>query len=336
MEPTTVSYQFMALAFIAILNGIMVLTLGMTWVGSRKPYLAVACLAGLLEISRQIPNSLLAIYPDSLYLVTISVALQFIPSLVMFLAISRLSRLAPKARRWFAGIAALALLLCLISLLVNGEPESRLTWVIYYIPLTAITAALVFQAWVSQQTVSAGWVLLVVTGLGLLFLRVYVPFLEESLLFYLFYYIENLLFPLLLAALVVLELETTNHTVKQLLEQREQSSQDLQFIVDSSLDVILITDLVGLLKNWNRRAAGIFGYSDGQTIGKLHIDDLFVDNNWKQKILQGEEFQSKVEDIEGNLYDVGVRFAAVTRKDDEHMIFVIRQLTQESSSLVEA
>lgn len=326
----------MALAFIAILNGIMVLTLGMTWIGTRKPYLAVACFAGLLEISRQIPNSLLAVYPDNPYLVVASVALQFIPTLVMFLAISALGGIAPKARGWIAGLTTLALLLCLISLLVNGEPESNTIWVIYYIPLTLITAALVFQILTSQQTLSAGWVLLVVTGLGLLFLRVYVPFLEESQLFYLLYYIENLLFPLLLAALGVLELEKTNQTVKQLLEQREQSAQDLQFIVDSSLDVILITDPVGLLRNWNRQAANIFGYSGNQTIGKLHIDDLFIDNNWQQKIQQGAEFKSRVENIEGNVYDVGVRFATVSRKGDEHMIFVIRQLFQEAPDLIQS
>jgi PAS domain S-box-containing protein len=324
LDSTALSYQYIAQFFVVVLNGVMLLPLILNWLGKRKAYLLVFVAAGTLEICRQIPNAYLAVYSDSLPLVMASLFLQYVATAVFLAGLYCID--GPLRKREYAAVllpsAGFLLVMALIG--IQGLPGNRALWLMYSIPMSVLSLLLMRQAWQLRQGLSAGKILLVATALALLGLRLAVPFMEVSDLFYLLYYLENLLFPLLLAAVTVLELEDANRRISDMHERRKQSEQELQFIVDNALDVILVTDHVGLLQSWNKPAEAIFGYTAEQIVGKMHIDELFCDASLNNKLDDYAEFSSRIEHLEGGVHEVDVRMRTVVGQRESHMVFVIR------------
>ena len=319
--------QFAAQLFVVGLNGLMLVPLVLGWKHNRKPYLALVCIAGVMEISRQVPNALLVAQESSIGLFVASLSLQFFASVIFLAALFRIHDKIGK-RGWAALVLPSAAFLTVITSMVTaGLPGEQGQWIIASLPMTAVSVLIFVQSWKVRQGMSAGKLFLIASTYALLVLRVYVPFLEESDLFFLLYYLENLLFPLLLASVTVLELEYANQHIARLHAERKQSAQELQFIVDNALDVILMTDEVGLLRNWNKPAEAIFGYSESQTVGTMHIDELFVDKDWRKRLDDYAEFNSRIEHLEGGVHDVHVRMQSVIGKQETNMVFMIRDIS---------
>ncbi|MCI5107110.1 MAG: PAS domain S-box protein [Pseudomonadales bacterium] len=335
MDSTTLSYQYIAQLFVVVLNGVMLLPLVLNWLGKHKPYLMVFVAAGVLEICRQIPNAYLAIYVDDLALVMVSLLLQYTATAVFLVGLYCIG--GPLRKRQYIGVLlpSAGFLLVMASIGIQGLPDNRALWLIYSIPMSLLSLLLMWQAWQLRQGLSAGKILLVATALALLGLRLAVPFMEVSDLFYLLYYLENMLFPLLLAAVTVLELEDANRRISDMHARRKQSEQELQFIVDNALDVILVTDQVGLLQSWNKPAEAIFGYTAEQIVGKMHIDELFCDANLNSKLDDYAEFSSRIEHLEGGVHEVDVRMRTVVGSRESHMVFVIRSRKSSSDNAAE-
>jgi PAS domain S-box-containing protein len=130
----------------------------------------------------------------------------------------------------------------------------------------------------------------------------------------------------MLAAIILFEVEFANRQIKTLLDERTRSEQDLQFIVDNSLDVILITDNVGLLQSWSNKAQSIFGYVPDQAVGKIHMDDLFANNYWGRDIGAAECFSSEMENVDGRRFPVEVRMREVNDAGSKYHVFVVNVL----------
>ncbi len=327
MESSALTIQYSAQFFVIVLNGLMLVPLVLSWLGNRKPYLLLFCLAGMLEIARQVPNALLATQDSTTLLIGLSLFFQFFASVSFLAGLFYVSGKFRKRELAALALPSAAFLVMLVTLRIAGLPTEQSHWVIAALPMSVLSALIVWQSWRVRPGLSAGKLFLGATSLALLAIRIYVPFLGLSDFFYLIYYLENLLFPLLLASITVLELESANQRIAALHEQRKQSEQELQFVVDNALDVILMTDQVGLLKNWNKPAEAIFGYSAAQTVGKMHIDELFVDKHWHDRLDDYAEFNSRIEHLEGGVHDVHVRMQSVTSNRETNMVFVIRDVS---------
>ena len=120
------------------------------------------------------------------------------------------------------------------------------------------------------------------------------------------------------------EVEFAHDRVEKLLADELQREKDLRFILDHSLDVILTTDDVGLLRSWNMRAEQQFGYSEQQTVDKIHIDELFLDNYRHENVSDPTEFQSQMKHTSGDSFWVKVRMQTIVQDDKAYSIYVLR------------
>ena len=77
------------------------------------------------------------------------------------------------------------------------------------------------------------------SSLLLLPARITISAIESIALVDLFYYMDVLLFPITLLTLNLDEIEKTKKRVSELLIEKKQSEEHLQFILDNSIDIIL-------------------------------------------------------------------------------------------------
>lgn len=133
---------------------------------------------------------------------------------------------------------------------------------------------------------------------------------------------------MMLTALILYEIEYSSRKVKKLLDSRTQSEQDLQFIVDNSLDIILVTDSIGLLRSWSRKAKEVFGYTRDQAIGKIHMNDMFENDFWNENLGAVDEFHARMESVEGRSFMVDVRRRKVSHNNTDYSIFVLRLIAE--------
>ena len=214
-------------------------------------------------------------------------------------------------------------------------PENTQNQYFYSLPIIFLTALIVWRSWLSSENLSPSRFFLSMTSALLLIVRVASPAIDDGDTYLLVYYIELLLFPVMMAALVLAEVEFAYDRVEKLLAGELQREKDLQFILDHSLDVILTTDEVGLLRSWNMRAEQQFGCSEQQTVGKIHIDELFVDNSRHKNVSDPTEIQSQMEHTNGNSFWVKVRMQTIVQDDQAYSIYVLRD-TSELDRLAES
>ena len=226
-------------------------------------------------------------------------------------------------------ILAIPIIIYVIStatLLGNGLPA--LVVIVYAAPLILATFLMVWAA----ANVGSGWTpsrfLLTGTSFMLLVLRIWMSGVETGDIFYLLIYTEYLVFPMLLAAVILLEAELTNEHVQVLLEQRTQASEDLQFIVDNTDEIILISNEVGLVQSWSAQAARKFGYSAEQAINKLHMDELFSQLNLGNSKTGTVEFQTKLESADGSWFKARVSMKTVSHRGHVYNIYVLKDVVE--------
>jgi len=133
---------------------------------------------------------------------------------------------------------------------------------------------------------------------------------------------------MMLIALIIYEIEYSNRKVRRLLDSRTQSEQDLQFIVDNSLDIILVADDAGLLRSWSTKAQEVFGYTKDHAVGKVNMDEMFENNFFDQEVGAVDEFHSRMKSIDGESFMVDVRLKKVSHNDSDYSIFVLRLIAE--------
>ncbi|PCJ27244.1 MAG: hypothetical protein COA96_03415 [SAR86 cluster bacterium] len=321
---TSLSYLLFAQGFIIFLILMMVAGLWINFLNSRKAYLAIACAAGLVESIRQIPDLMLSLYPDSITYYFLSITLQFSALLVLLSSLIMMKSKLNSKNLWLILLPIICFLSSVAYQVLVEPPASVASWYLLSISIYIVLSMIIWHAWQIGTGLSPARIFLVATSMALLAIRIALPAMQLDELFYLTYYAASLIFPLMLAAINLAEVEYTNKTVQLLLADRTQSEKDLQFILDHSLDVILMADKIGLILTWNKRAEAKFGYTASQTIGKMHMDELFAVNYWQKNIKDSEEFISKMAHTQGNIFAVAVRTKTVIHNQKYYNIYVLR------------
>ncbi len=69
------------------------------------------------------------------------------------------------------------------------------------------------------------------------------------------------------------------------------------------------------LISWNKRADGMFSYSRCQTIGKVHVDELFYDNYWRHNTDEFSAFNQQWKTLSGvRDFILNVRIKTVSKE----------------------
>lgn len=331
MPDNDILYFLLALSFVFLLKIIFISALWLNYRNSGNSYLAIACGAGVLESLRHIPDFLfLSTYLDTTLINLFSALFQFLASLVLLYALAR-KRAQPRHNtNWTVGILSISALLIPGIYLGESFTGLLLKYYLLALPILATTSLILWNTWQISQQWQPSRILLVVSSILLLAIRGWIPYLDVGDLYYLAYYIELLMFPIMLGALDLSEVENAHQRVRSLLADQSQSRKDLQFILDNSLDVILVTDEAGLLQSWSKTAKQSFGYTYDQVIGKMHIDELFIGFLPHSKTNEASEFQGTMERLDGSTFLVNVRTRTIKRRRNEiFAIYVLQDLSEQ-------
>lgn len=323
------AYFLVAIGFILVLNLMAFISLRINYRSSRKTYLLLACIAVALEALRQAPALALSLDPESFPAVLLTFMLQFAASWMLLLAIIRKESQLNRNHKILLGSLLAVYFAGLAFSILNGFPQSTAHWLAITLP--AIFTATVILAKVIHTKITAvsGRALIILSAISLVAIRIAQLMVEATEMVYLLYYLDVVNFPILVSAIVLAEIEFTHSTLGELLKERTRSETNLRFILDNTVDVILTVNNAGLLMNWNKRAENVFGYTNSQTIGKLHIDELFPGNYWHKNIEQETTFEASMEHIDGKIFPVNVRMKTVTEEGENYSIYDIKERNPE-------
>ncbi|MFT4862376.1 MAG: PAS domain S-box-containing protein [Pseudohongiellaceae bacterium] len=329
-EDTT--FFLLAIIFIAILNAMIISGIWLSYLTSRKPYLALACFAGVLEIMLHFSDLATGIRQDTVMFYSLANILQFGSTLT--LAVAMLAAFGSISRGVRSAILLLSLALG-VSVVYEAFvklPSSPLETYLGSLPLLGASGFLMWRTIFTGQGVTPSKLFFLTASSTLLLIRLALPAMPIDNLYLLFYYIEYMCFSMILIAIILYEIEYSNRKVKSLLDSKVQSEQDLQFIVDNSFDIILVADKQGLLRSWSKKAQQVFGYSPEQAVGKIHLDGMFVDNFLNRELGAVDEFHARMVSIEGKSFMVDVRLKEVSYAGTSYSIFVLRLIEEPGSN----
>ena len=329
MEFNDLSFFLVAQGFVVLLNAIVIFGLWLNFLSSRNSYLVIACVAGTVEAIRLVPDVLLGVYPDSSILYLLSLLFRFSASLLLLVALIRIKGVVSNTSVGLISVLCVIFIASAIYQLMIAFPVTTLSWYLHASPILITTSLIVWRSWHTGKSASPSRIFLLMTSVSLLIIRSWQPALELGDLFFLVYYMEMLIFPMMLAALMLSEVEYAHLQVKSMLTDKTQSEEDLQFILDHTVDIILVADEVGLLQSWNQKAGEKFGYTGEQTIGKIHIDELFIGNYKNPEADDLTEIEAKMETLNGDAFNVLVRKKTVDHRNTLYDIFVIRDLSEQ-------
>lgn len=313
-----------ALAFLLLFNLMVLAALWLSYRTSSREYLKVGCFAGAVELMSYSMDLVLLAVPESMTPKLLFQVFQFGATLLFVAALLMVSERVTRFYYWAFAILGLGLLVSLVYAQLTGIPEDLGAQYLSLLPLLALTGLLCWRALQTGTRFTLGRLFLILASFSMLLFRLILPTIAAGPVSDFIYFLEYLTFSVMLIALLLYELEFANAAVEDLLLEKIQSEQDLEFIVNNSLDIILVSDAVGLLQSWSTKAREVFGYSREQAVGKIHMDDLFAGNYWGRGFGTAEEFQSKMETVDGQGFMVDVRMREVSHPSGAYHVFVLR------------
>jgi PAS domain S-box-containing protein len=317
-------YLVVAISFILLLNLMAFIFLQVNYRNTRKVYLQWASVAIAIEALTQIPSLVLSISPNSLPAMLLSFFLQFAASWVLLGAIIRKAGEFRPGHKILLGTLLVSYALGFVFSVVNGFPQSLLNWLPITLPAILTATAILWKIRSTEISTLSGRILLVLCATALVAIRVSLLIIEGTQMVYLLYYLDVLIFPILVSVLVLAEMENTHSQVNRLLDEKIRSEADLAFILDNSVDVILTVNDAGLLLTWNKRAESVFGYTSMQTIRKVSIDDLFSGKYWHKNVDDEKALDAIMERVDGKTFPVSVRIKTVISDEKTYTIYVIK------------
>ncbi|MFK7863641.1 MAG: PAS domain S-box protein [Pseudohongiellaceae bacterium] len=320
-----IAYFLVAIGFILILNLMAFLSLRINFLSSRKPYLLLGCFAVGFEASRQVPALVLSLNPESLPAVLVMFGLGFVASLTLLWSIITREQTPQRNHKQLLGILVSLYLLGLVGTLVNGFPPSTRYWLPLVLPSILTSAAILVTLARANIPTLSGKIFLILSATSLLSIRIGQLMVESTEMVFLLYYMEAVIFPILISTLIFAEVEFTHTQLVSLLNERTRSEADLRFMLDNSVDIMLRVNKSGLLMSWNKRAEQVFGHGANQVIGKLHIDELFPSNYYHSNVDQPLFFDGTMERIDGKIFPVKIRMKTLKQEDEVHSIYVINE-----------
>ncbi|MFT7471347.1 MAG: PAS domain S-box-containing protein [Kiritimatiellia bacterium] len=325
-----IAYFLVATGFILILNLMAFISLRVNYRSTRKPYLFLSSIAIAIEALRQIPALMQSVNPDSYPGLLLSFFLQFFASWMLLCAIIRKESEFNNDHKTLLGFLLASYLLTSAFTVVNGFPQSIFQWLVITLPGICTALAILWKIRHAEIAALSGKMLLILSGISLVSIRIALLIVDSIDMVYLLYYLDVLIFPILVSALVLAEVENAHSKVSALLKERTRSETGLRFILDNSVDVILTVSNAGLLLSWNKRAENLFGYTSAQTIKKMYIDELFSGNYWHKNVDQEKALSATMERRDGKTFPVKARMKTIIDDSGTHTIYVIRDGELES------
>jgi PAS domain S-box-containing protein len=313
-----------AMTFLLLFNLMVLAALWLSYRTSSREYLKIGCFAGAVQMLSYGTDLMLLAAPDSMTVELLFQVFQFGATLMFVAALLMVSDRVTRFYYFAFAVLGVGLLVSLVHTLLNGIPQDVVGQYRSSLPLFALTTVLFWRALRTGSRFTLGRLFLILASFSMLLLRLILPTIPMGLISGFVYFLEYLTFTVMLIALLLYELEFANAAVEDLLLEKTQSEQDLEFIVNNSLDIILVSDAVGLLQSWSTKAREVFGYSREQAVGKIHMDDLFASNYWGRGLGTAEEFQSKMETVDGEGFMVEVRMREVFHHSGAYHVFVLR------------
>lgn len=307
------------------------ISLRINYRSTHKFYLLLASVAIAIEALRQIPALLLSFNPESYPAVLLSFFLQFFSSWMLLCAIIRKESEFNADHKMLLGFLLGLYLLSFAFTVVNGFPQSILNWVAITLPAIFTVLAILWKIRHIAISALSGKILLVLSAISLVSIRIALLIVGSTEMVYLLYYLDVLIFPILVSALVLAEVESAHSQVSTLLKEKTRSETDLRFILDNAVDIILTVSNAGLLLTWNKRAENVFGYTNTQTIRKMYIDELFSGNYWHKNVDKEEALSATMERIDGKTFPVNARMKTVADVSGTYTIYVIKDSEIEAS-----
>ncbi|MBL4581901.1 MAG: PAS domain S-box protein [Gammaproteobacteria bacterium] len=321
-QPT--AYVLVATGFILILNLMAFISLRVNYNSTRKPYLLLGSIAIGIEALRQIPALLLSFSPESFLALLLSFFLQFFASWMLLCAIIRKESAFSTNHKILLGLLFASYVLGLVFTVVTGYPHSTLSWLAITLPAIFTVLAVLWKIRHTEIAALSGKILLFLSGISLASIRIALLIVDSTEMVYLLYYLDVLVFPILVSALVLAEIENAHSKLNTLLKEKTRSEANLRFILDNSVDIILTVNSAGLLLTWNKRAENVFGYTNSQAIRKMYIDDLFSGNYWHKNTDKEQELSAIMERIDGKTFSVKARIKTIIDESETQTIYVIR------------
>jgi PAS domain S-box-containing protein len=199
-----------------------------------------------------------------------------------------------------------------------------LDWLPITLPAIFTVLAILWKIGHTKIAALSGRVLLILSAFSLASIRVALLIVESTEMVYLLYYLDVLVFPILVSALVLSEIENAHSKVSEMLREKTRSEESLKFVLDNSLDIILTVNKAGLLLTWNKLAEKVFGYTSAQTINKIYIDDLFLGNYRHKNDDRETALDTTMEGRDGKTFTVNVRIKAFIDDGEAYAIYVIK------------
>ena len=312
------------MTFLFLFNLMVLAALWLSYRTSSREYLKIGCFAGALQLLSYGTDLMLLAMPESMTVELLFHVFQFGATLMFVSALLMMSDRITRFYYYAFAVLGVGLLVSLVYTQLNGFPEDVVGQYRSLLPLFVLTSLLFWRAQQTDSRFTVGRLFLILASFSMLLFRLILPTIPAGLISDFIYFLEYLTFTVMLIALLLYELEFANAAVEDLLLEKTQSEQDLEFIVNNSLDIILVSDAVGLLQSWSTKAREVFGYSREQAVGKIHMDDLFASNYWGRGLGTSEEFQSKMETADGQDFMVDVRMREVFHHSGAYHVFALR------------
>lgn len=335
-------YDFLSQIFVSVLIAALAIAFWISFANSEKQYLKLIAIAAIFEALRFAPDFYVTVEFDNLVALGLSVTFQFAGTLLLLYALLVANKASKRRTRFTLG----ALILIFISgTLVAFTQSDYIEPSIYtYAQASGVilaTAFLVWEGWKFASSVSPSRILFSLASMSLLLLRSVIPSIPFDESYLILYYMELIAFAVILMGLLLAGVENTNKRINDLLTDKAQSEEDLNFIVNNTLDVVLVSNEVGLIQSWTQKAAERFGYTAEQAVGKIHMDELFIGNEYASGAMDAAEFQAKMETIDGSEFVVDVRMQTVAHKGKIYSIYILSDTSIQSTegiykSLMEA
>ena len=262
----------LAHTLVLMLDLVVTALLWVNYRASRQPYLGLATIAGATEIARQVVDTWLILAVDAPLLYHLTSILQFFSTLFFLAALLRLqdaqTRLMPRTAPLalaFVGIYVVQQLL--------RVTDTALEWYAFFSPLILTYGLILWRAWFVTRLWPLTRISLLVTSLALVILRSWIPAhlspVPDELSFML-YYLETLVFPLMLGTLNFAAIEGAHLRLRSLLAEREQVARDReeirkqQAVIDRNRQHTSKLESLGVLAggiahDFNNILAGVFG-----------------------------------------------------------------------------